>query len=244
MLTSGPLCAFLCRPNAQAHSPSFSLSHPHILIQYGHVWPMNRRLCSGHEWMGTTESEKGGEEKKSSLCSESCSDEINRCNGLVQMEYRRGQGELGKKMKTITLLHPPRGFWEKVRGCRGWARFISEALLALKFWALVPAFIAPDLRSHNPCSPSPYPFFSFLYLKVSQSWAHACMDNFLLTLHIALQEWVYVCTWFLYVCMCECRCSVKCPQLHQVYIASATRACQTECPCLRHASQAEQRSKL
>lgn len=115
------------------------------------------------------QSEKGEEEKKSSLCAESCSDEINRCNGLVQMEDRRGQGELGKKMKTITPLHPPRGFWEKVRGCHGWVGFISEALLALKFWTLVPAFIASDRLSHNPCSPAPFPFFSFLYLEVSQS---------------------------------------------------------------------------
>lgn len=44
--------------------------------------------------------------KKSSLCAESCSVEIKGCNGLVQMEDRGGQGELGRKMKTITAMHP------------------------------------------------------------------------------------------------------------------------------------------
>lgn len=44
--------------------------------------------------------------EKSSLCAESCSDEINGRNGLVQMEDRGGQGELGRKTKTITALHP------------------------------------------------------------------------------------------------------------------------------------------
>lgn len=44
--------------------------------------------------------------------------------------------------------------------------------------------------------------------------------------------------------MCVCDCSVISPQLQQVYIASATGARQTEGPCLRHASHAEQGSKL
>lgn len=38
--------------------------------------------------------------------------------------------------------------------------------------------------------------------------------------------------------------SVVSPHLQQVYIAGATRARRTEGPCLRHASHAEQGSKL
>ena len=60
---------------------------------------------------------------------------------------------------------------------------------------------------------------------------------------------VYVCDMCLYafyVCVCVCVCLRVCALLYlqQVYIAGATRALQTEGPCLRHASQAEQESKL
>lgn len=41
------------------------------------------------------------------LCAESCcGDEINGRGRLVQMEDRGGQGELGRKMKIITVLQP------------------------------------------------------------------------------------------------------------------------------------------
>lgn len=49
---------------------------------------------------------------------------------------------------------------------------------------------------------------------------------------------------FIFFPLQVCECSVISPHLQQVYIAGATRACQTQGPCLQHASQAEQGSKL
>lgn len=89
---------------------------------------------------------RGESGERSGLCAESCSDEINGRNGLVQMEDRGGQRKLAREAETIT---PPRGFWDRVRGRRAWTRFISEAPLAFKLRALVPAFIAPLVCSHN-----------------------------------------------------------------------------------------------
>lgn len=51
---------------------------------------------------------------------------------VMQREDRGGQAELGRKMRTITALHPTGGFWEEVRGGRARERFISKALSALK----------------------------------------------------------------------------------------------------------------
>lgn len=85
------------------------------------------------------------------------------------MEDRGGQGESGRKRKTITALRPVGGFWEEVRGCRASARFISEALLALKLWTLVQAFIALDIFSHY--SPSLFYIF-FLNVKRSRSFEY------------------------------------------------------------------------
>lgn len=69
---------------------------------------------------------EGGEEKKkkeNSLCAESC--EINGRNGWSG-RVRQKDGD------NNCTAAPPGGFWEEVRGYRAWARFISEALLALK----------------------------------------------------------------------------------------------------------------
>lgn len=149
-------------------------------------------------WMDGNDREVNSTEKKGSLCAESCSDEINK---LVQMKDRRGQRELGRKMKTITLLHPPGASGRRSEVVVLGRDSYPKALLALKFRALVPAFIAPDVLSHNPLHS--LSFFSFLYLKVSQSWVHACM-NFSLTLHITLQEGPsqYVCARDFYMCVC------------------------------------------
>lgn len=57
----------------------------------GSVWP----------WM---EREQSRESRKRAVYVQSRCDEINGYNGLVQMEDRGGQGELGRKMKTITAL--------------------------------------------------------------------------------------------------------------------------------------------
>lgn len=90
------------------------------------------------------------------------------------MEDRGGQGELDRKRKTITALRPAGGFWEEVRGCRASARFISEALLALKVWTWVQAFIAPDIFSHYSSS-LPFSFFFYifsLHVKLSHSFEY------------------------------------------------------------------------
>lgn len=122
------------------------------------------RAMNGRERQRVNRAEWG---KRAVYVQGSCGDEINGCNGLVQMEDRGGQGELGRKMKTITSLQPTWGFWEKVRGRSAWARFKSEALLALKLWTLVPAFIAPDVLSHNPPLTRSLSFIFFLYIKLS-----------------------------------------------------------------------------
>lgn len=62
-------------------------------------------------------------------------------------------------------------------------------------------------------------------------------------IHITLRKnLLSTCVYMLLKHVCDC--SVISLQLRQVYIASATGAHQTEGPCLRHASHAEQGSKL
>lgn len=57
-------------------------------------------------WMDGNNRVNRGERRKRAVYVQSCSDEINGRNGLVQMEDSGGQGELCRKMKTITALHP------------------------------------------------------------------------------------------------------------------------------------------
>lgn len=169
-LTSGPLSAFQRGPNGRAYSPSFSLSRPRILTQYGHVRPMNRWLCSGamngRERQRVNRAER---REKGSLCaSESCSDEINGRNGLVQMEDRGGQGELGRKMKTITALHPT-----GASGRRSEVALLGRDSYPKPCWPLNPERWYQPLLLQTSSLITPYipslAFTFFLYVKLSRS---------------------------------------------------------------------------
>lgn len=175
-----------------------------------------------------------------------CCDEINGCNGLVQMEDRGGQGELGRKMKTITVLHPT-----GVSGER------SEVAMLGRHSYPKPCWLLNSERWYQPLLPQTSSLITPCILSLSlifilcikapvciSSCRCVCQCLYLFnhpeskakTPYITLKEspgqyiYIYVNAFYACVCACVCDCSVISPQLQQIYIASATGAHQTRGP--------------